>query len=550
MSQQLLDSGKSHHQAGRLSQAQEIYRQILAGDPDNAEALHLLGQALFQSGRPHDGLPLIQKAIERNGNRAIFHYNLGVLLMSLDRHAAAASAFRQATKLHDNFPEAWYNLGNATRAEGNSQGAIQYFQQALALRPNWIDARNNLGIAQMESGQPDLAEAQFRAALAEKPDFPEIQYNLANSLRQQGRSEPAIAAYQRVIELNPRHADAWMYLASLYRSAGQVDDAVAALRKTVELAPDRAIAHYDLGMALLRRGDLAEGWPHYDWRSKVESFSLRPRPYSQPIWDGGDLAGKRILLYPEQGFGDVIQFARYIPMVAKLGGQIILESFNELGRLLANLEGVEKIFPQGIPPPDFDLHCPLLSLPGRFRTTLATIPKSESYLQANPNLIEEWRRRFPEGEKRLKVGLIWRGRPNPEPGRSIAADRLLPLSKISGVWFCSLQTGAPSNLPFPMADWTSDIKDFADTAALMANLDLILTIDTAGAHLAGALGKKTWCMLKFLPDWRWIGRGSDSLWYPTVRLFRQSQDGDWDGVVQQIADELQSLAGARSYNLQ
>jgi tetratricopeptide (TPR) repeat protein len=541
MNQELLETARKHHQAGRLAEAEALYGQILSSEPENAEALHLLGQALFQAGKPLEGLPLIQKAIGLNGNRATFHFNLGVLLMALDRNPAAVAAFREATKLHDNFPEAWFNLGNAVRACGNPGASIQYFQQALALRPNWPDARNNLGVALMESGQPDQAEAHFRAALSERPVFAEIQYNLANSLRLQNRMEPAIAAYQRAVQLRPGHAESWIYLAAVCRSAGRLDEAIAAGRKAVELAPDRAVVHYDLGTALIRRGDFVEGWPHYDWRWKVESFVMGSRDYPQPIWDSGELNGRRILLYPEQGFGDVLQFCRYVPMVAKLGGKVVLESFGELGRLLSNLQGVEKLIPQNATVADVDLHCPLLSLPGKFRTTLQTIPKSESYLQADPNLIAQWHKRFPENESRLKVGLIWRGRPNPDPNRSIPPDRLAPLAGIPGVWFCSLQTGQPPQLPFPMMDWTADIKDFADTAAIMANLDLIVTIDTAAAHLAGALGKRTFCMLKFLPDWRWAGEGDQSLWYPTVKLFRQARDGDWDSVVQQISNELHSL---------
>jgi tetratricopeptide (TPR) repeat protein len=541
MNQELLNSGAKLHQSGHLAEAQAIYRQILAGEPENAEALHLLGQALFQSGKPLDGLPLIQKAIERNGSRAIFHYNLGVLLLALNRHAAAAAAFRQATKLQHNFPEAWFNLASAAGAGGNPGASIQYYYEALKLRPNWPDARNNLGIALLDSGNPLQAEAQFRAALADRPDLAETQYNLANSLRVQGRSEAAIAAYQRAAELRPEHAETWIYLASLYRAAGRLDDAIDAGRKAARLAPDVAVVHYDLGTALIRRGDFVEGWPHYDWRWKVESFSMRPRNYSQPVWDGNDLKGKRILLYPEQGFGDCLQFCRYVPMVARLGGKVILESFPELGRLLANLQGADKVIVQNAPFFEFDVHCPLLSLPGKFRTTLATIPKSESYLQADPNLIDQWRKRFPENDGRLKVGLIWRGRPNPDPNRSIPPDRLAPLSSLPGVWFCSLQTGQPPPLPFAMTDWTGQIRDFADTAAIMANLDLILTIDTAAAHLAGALGKRTWCMLKFLPDWRWAGEGVQSLWYPSVKLFRQNSDGDWDSVIQRIAQELQTV---------
>jgi hypothetical protein len=303
-----------------------------------------------------------------------------------------------------------------------------------------------------------------------------------------------------------------------------------------------------MGLLLLLKGDYQHGWPMYEWRWRLKGYAQHSNP--RPQWDGQALAGRRILLHAEQGFGDVIHLARYIPMVAERGGKMIVACPRNLHRLLRGLGPVEKWLGPQEPLPDHDLHCPWMSLPRVFETTLETIPAAIPYLSADPHVSRQWAARLP-ADGRLRVGLVWAGRRLPDRYRSIPADQLAPLGEIAGVHFVSLQKRQAAEQvlfappPLPLTDWSDDLLDFADTAALLHNLDMVITIDTAVAHLSGAMGKPTWILLRKSADWRWLLDRNDSPWYPTVRLFRQEQLDDWTAPINQVAEALAATFARR-----
>jgi len=308
------------------------------------------------------------------------------------------------------------------------------------------------------------------------------------------------------------------------------------------LSPQSAIAHWNLGLMRLLRGDFERGWPEYEWRLRVGKFKP-PYQSQQPRWDGSALNGRRILLFAEQGLGDAIQFARFIPEVARRGGKVSVICHRQLQRLFKNMEHVELCAAFDEPAPEHDVQFPLLSLGGLFKTDLNNIPAKVPYITADPALSGAWKARVP-AEGKLKVGLVWAGKLVPLD-RSIPVTKLAPLSQFEKFWFCSLQKWEPGQTPsapqLPITDWTSELNDLADTAGLLDNLDAVITIDTSVAHLAGAMGKKTWVLLRNACDWRWMLDRKDSPWYPSVRLCRQKRAGEWAEPMEQLVAELKNL---------
>jgi hypothetical protein len=308
-----------------------------------------------------------------------------------------------------------------------------------------------------------------------------------------------------------------------------------------------------MGIAMMLKGDLRQGFEHYDWRWEVSELGIRPRSFEQPMWDGSDLAGKKILLHAEQGFGDVIQMVRYVPAVAARGGEVWLECRTDLHRTLKDFPGVKKLIDANYPDYTFDVHCPMMSLPRIFQTSLETISVDVPYLRADPALVKSWRSRFAVDDRRLRVGLVWAGSGvhYKDRRRSLGLAKLAPLASVPGVQFYSLQKGPPAeqiSSPPPglsLIDWTADLNDFAYTAALLENLDLLVTADTSVVHLAGAMGKPAWVFIPFVPDWRWMLKREDSPWYPSLRLFRQEIMDDWQAPVENVARELTKLAAQK-----
>jgi tetratricopeptide (TPR) repeat protein len=543
-----------HHRSGRLADAETMYRQILALSPEHADSLHLLGLIAHQTGRSEDAVQFLERAIHSNPNFAKYHSNLGVVLAANGGFDRAVREFRKVVELQQDYPEGYANLARALRDAGRVDEAVDVFRHAIATQPDALRLCFQLANLLVATGRPALAIAEYQACIALKPDFADAMNNLGLALRELNRPAEEEAAYRQAIAIRPACFGAINNLGSALLQKNELDDAISMFRQAVVLKPEMAQAHYNLATALLSRGDFDEGWHEYEWRIQTHPMS-RYRQFRQPRWTGQPLYGKTILLHAEQGFGDTLQFCRYAPLVAQAGGQVVLACQKELCQLMTSLNGVAQIVPNDAPTlPDFDFHCPLPSLPLVFKTTLQSIPSAIPYIHADPELSRRYRQRLSAASAKLKIGIAWAGSPTHGNDR----HRSMPLAEFallgsvqSEAWFCGLQKGrAVEQLCFKehqieIEDFSAGLGDFAETAALVANVDLVISVDTSLIHLAGALGKPVWVLLAFAPDFRWMLRRDDSPWYPSARLFRQAKPGDWDSVMKQVADMLKKMATPR-----
>jgi tetratricopeptide (TPR) repeat protein len=503
---ELLEAGQKHHQAGRLADAEACYRQVLAAQPDQADALHLLGVIAHQVRRHDIAVELIGQAIKRDEQHPVYYSNLGVVLKDQGKLDEAISAYQQAIRLKPDYAEAYSNLGDALWEQGKLDEAIAACRQAISFNPDMAEAHSNLGIALKGQGKLNEAVAACRQAIRIKPDFAKAHSNLGLALKDQGK----------------------------------LAEAIAACRQAIHFRPDFADAHWNESLLSLLTGDFERGWIKSEWRWKSPSSNLSRRDFSQPLWLGREAVdGKTMLLHSEQGLGDTIQFCRYAPLVAAQGARVVLEVQKPLGQLMSDLVGVSHCVSKGEALPDFDLHCPLLSLPLAFGTRLDTVPSTTPYLRA-PSGGRDWEARL--GPKdRPRIGLVWSGNPQhrDDGKRSIELNSLSPLFDIAAT-FVSLQKDVRARDEAALTERGNIIRlgqsleSFADTAAVISHLDLVISVDTSVAHLTGALGRPVWVLLPFVPDWRWLLDRDDSPWYPTARLFRQNDTRDWFSVVDRV----------------
>ncbi len=535
--QQVFEAAVGHQRAGRLAEAEALYRQVLSAAPDHAESLHMLGVLAGQAGNVDAGIELIGRAIAIKPAQPAYHLNLGEIYRRIGKHDLGAKAYADAVRLWPKSGIAHYCLGLELRELGRLKEAIASYQQAIRLNPNFTNAYAHLAIAAMQAGWVEQAVEAQQALVRLRPDSADAWSNLGTALADAGRTPEAIAADRRAISLSPNHANARSNLAaalgaegqyeqallecrealrlqsglaeahnnlgSILAATGQLDEASASFRRAIAISPNHAAAHFNLALALLIGGNWLAGWPEYEWRWKLAGAG---RTFREPQWGGEPLEGRTILLHAEQGLGDTIQFIRYVPFVAERGATVLLECQPELRRLLGNVPGVRQLIARGEPPPRFDLHCPLLSLPLAFGTTLDFIPGCVPYLGAEDALLAKWGRRLAMAGKRsadAKVGLVWSGNPTQKNNRlrSIPLASMRALAGVKGIRFLSLQKGEAADqarTPPPgmeLDDFTAGLTDFAETAALLANLDLIITVDTGVAHLAGAMGLNVWAAL-------------------------------------------------------
>jgi Flp pilus assembly protein TadD len=450
--------------------------------------------------------PPNQDPIAQNLTDANLHIRLGNSFLEKSQLKEAISAYRQAIDLKPDYAEAHSNLANALTLAGQTQEAIAACNQAIALNPNLPQARINLGNALRASGHPAEAVIEYRHAISTSPNIPQAHTNLGNALKDLDQFDEAIAAYRRAIALNP------------------TDPA----------------AHWNFARLLLMTGQFEEGWEEFEWRHRLGVPELT-RDFPQQEWTGQDIPGKTLLVHAESGFGDSIQFIRLVPQIAPRVGKLILECPPELARLFAPVPGIHQLIPRGHSLPPFDYHISLPSLPRIQKIRLENIPSSVPYLEPPPDSIEFWKSRIPRDNQK-NIGLCWSGSKDETTQRSRDLSIFAPLSKIPSTRFFSLQKGPESKQTPPqgmtLIDHTRELEDFADTAALIANLDLVISVDTSIAHLAGALAKPVWVLIPKHSDFRWLTRRAGSPWYPTMRLFRQSTPGDWNDVITQIASEL------------
>lgn len=491
--EQLLRQAMEHRRSGRASQAEAIYRAILQRDSNCAEAYDQLGTLLLERGAFAEAAESLRSGFELDSTRTSALRNLCLALVRIEatitdpkRREMARQYIHRAADLPCATADDWFIRALALVALEEPEQANRSCRKALQIDPSFLPARLHLGIT-----------ASFL-----------------------GRNDKALEAYRRVVDAQP----------------------------------DSAFAHVSYGMGLLFAGQYLEGWQHYSWRWKAPPPSEQPRAYPQPIWRGQEVNGKRVLLYAEQGFGDTIQFVRYAPLIAQRGARVIVQCPPALVKLLARTSGIERVISENDALPPFDFHASMMDLPMVFGTTLQTIPAEVPYLKCAPAKVERWAARLaadePQGRPARRIGLCWSGNPrrNQNRIRSIPLEMLSPLGALNPrLKFISLQksfSARNSGVSQWLADYDNELTDFEETAALMMNLDLIITVDTAIAHLAGALALQTWTMLCLGPDWRYMAHQADMPWYPTMRLFRQTGWNDWIPVIEQVRQMLS--AGVKS----
>jgi len=643
----LLQQGLALQQSGQLPQAEHRYRHALQLQPDNFDALHLLGVVAYQAGRHGEAVELIDRALAQNSADARAHSNRGLALRELGRHDDALSSFDCALTIDPAHAGAWNNRGHALQSAGRNAEALHSYERALQLNPAFAEAWNNRGISQKALDQPQAALESYERALALKPEFAEAWNNRGVVLRDLRHDEEALACFERAVALAPGYADGWNNRGTALFALHRLDDALASydratalkpgyaeawsnrgmalqglrridealasvehsihlepgyadghnnrglvLRETKQLAaalasceraihikPDRpeaynsrgvvlqdcrrieeaiesyaqaiaadagyADAHWNLALCRLLTGDFAQGWPGYEWRWRQTGPTAQKHRFAQAAWCGDEpLEGKTLLLHSEQGYGDTLQFCRYAKLAHERGARVILEVPGALRPLLECLEGYVQVIESGAALPAFDLHCPLLSMPLAFKTRLDTIPARVPYLRAHALRIAAWREQLRDSGH-PRVGLVWSGNPQHSNDR----NRSIPLAELAtllphGPHYFSLQkdlreddTAILATRP-DILHLGDGINDFADSAALCELMDLVVSVDTSVAHLAGALGRPLWVMLPYTPDWRWLLDRDDSPWYPSARLFRQSSPGDWEIALRQICDAL------------
>jgi tetratricopeptide (TPR) repeat protein len=575
----------AHQQAGEFVQAEALCRQVVERDAGHADALNLLGMMAHQGRRNQAAIELLRRAAAARPSDGTIHYNLGVAYQVFGRLEDAARCYREALRLQPAHAEAHHNLGDLLLTQGDHAAAQASLEQAVRLRADFAEAYHKLGIACREQRKSDQAVAAFRRAAELEPSRGAFHSNLANLLIAQGRPAEALDHYRHAVRLEPAEAAHHSNLGNVLILLGQPDEAEACCREALRLNPNLANAHHNLAIARslhghldeaidinaralhldpnhagahncqalwsLQKGDFAEGWREYRWRWDIPGAA--PRDFAQPVWDGAPLAGRTILLHAEQGLGDTLQFVRYAALVKERGGMVVVECQPALINLLRGCAGIDRLVPRGAPLPSFDVHAPLLDLPRLFRTTLATVPYRVPYLLADPGLMAIWRREVAEGPA-LKVGIAWQGNPK-FPGdrlRSIPLRHFAPLGRRDGVRLFALQKGAGRDQvaavvkDFHITDLGGRLDEsagaFMDTAAVMMSLDLIVTTDTAMAHLAGALGVPVWVALGVGADWRYLVDRADSPWYPSMRLFRQTRLFEWVELFERIAAALPAHA--------
>jgi tetratricopeptide (TPR) repeat protein len=514
----LIRRAQRAQEAGEVEKADRLYRAALANGPNDFDALHGLGGIALQRGRPDTALALIQDALKIDPSRADGFASLGLV---------------------------FYTLKDFERA-------LLSFEAGLRLAPGDLELHNRRGVALLEFGRTQQALEEFEWVLAGAPHHFEALANRANALFKLNRPVEAIELYDRALELKPGNASLWTNRAIALRRLERPQEALLSAKRALGAQPDFAPARFVDSTVRLYLGDFAAGWRGYEWRWGG-AMAGQHRKLAAPLWLGeGDVAGKTILLHAEQGFGDTIQFVRYAPLLAARGARVVLEVQPQLVRLLSGVEGVAQVLPRKAPLPPFDVHCPLLSLPFAFSTALDSIPAAVPYIAPPAGAAAFWRERVARtcADGRPQVGLVWAGERahDNDLNRSMSLATLASVLDLPHVQFVSLQHDVREP-DAPLLQTRPDIfqiggefSDFADTAAVIAQLDVVIAVDTAVAHLAGAMGKPLLLLLPFAADFRWLRERGDSPWYPTARLFRQLKFGDWTGAVEALRQAMHQAA--------
>jgi tetratricopeptide (TPR) repeat protein len=621
----MLQAATTHHQAGRLADAEKAYKKLLHADPVHFDGLRLLGGLYLQTGQLPYAVDRLEKAVRLRPQDPETLTNLGIALRGIGRSEDAQARYRQALDVRPNDqgalnqlgslyhesgrltealaiygqvlqfypdePSAHYNYANSLLMSGKVGDAIVQYEHALKLKPDYLEAMVNLGMALSQAGQGDpsrrwlgVAKAWFEKALKAAPYNVVILNNLGNVLRQMGQAVEALAMYREALRLRPEYAEAAINLATSLRDLGQLDAAIESCRAALRYKPDSAEARINLGtflqdlsrhdeaieqftealrrkpssldaqwnkaLSLMALGQYAEGFTmHEVGLGVVHMRGDYPSPERR--WNGESFVGKRLLIWCEQGLGDSLQFVRYAALCKQRGGSVIVLCPRALRALLSNCGFIDAL-PESVQEQDFDLHVPMMSLPYIFETTVETIPVDMPYLHVSEAKRAAWAGKLSRA-RGLKAGLVWAGNPREnqisahiiDRRRSMSLDLLKPLFDVPNVTFVNLQMGAATaqidicGLRSRMVDCMSEIENFEDTAALIEQLDMVISVDTSVVHLAGGMGKPVWVLSRFDACWRWLQNRPDSPWYPSARVFGQPSPGDWIGVVEKVGEELE-----------
>jgi tetratricopeptide (TPR) repeat protein len=535
----LLAAGRRAYESGNLAQAESACRKVLRLDPDHSSAIGLLGLVFAESGRHELAESLLAAAIHQQGAKPDLCISLGCVLGVDGNLSAGEVCFRQALRGNPTSAEAHYHLGVNLTMQSRLEDAVPAFIAALRLKPDYAEACGKLANILQILGRPDDALAGYDQALSLKSDDPAALLQKARVLHQLNRPEEAAAAFQTAARRWNRHPDFHSEYGATLVSLGRYAEARARYESALDLDPDHPSANWNLSLLDLRLGRFHQGWQRYEWRFR-QPGNLARQP-GRRLWNGADLEGSPILLHSEQGLGDTLQFVRYAPMVEARGGVVTLECPRELASLLVSVRGVDRLVALGDALSEFEHHAPLMNLPGIFDTSLETIPASVPYLAPHPDEVEGWRQALSAPPGHLKVGIAWAGNPDHpnDRERSMTLAEVVPLLDVPRTAWFSLQKGAPGAAGITtLARFPADM---AETAAVMANLDLVISVDTAVAHLAGATARPVWTLLPFVPDWRWMLQRDDTPWYPTMRLFRQPRLHDWPSTIRRVREELGSI---------
>lgn len=527
---------------GKLAEAETSYRAVMELKPDSAQSHYDLAKMLRTRKKTAEAVAEFQEAVRLDPENSTFLHDLGLSQVDLGRRKDAEASYRRALELDPKSAQVHCNLGILLQDLGRLDEAIALLSEAVRLNPNSDDSHNNLGVALAASGKPDEAVTCYRKALALNPKSAMACNNLGNSLRAIGLLDEAIPSLQRALDLDADYAEAFNNLGICYIGQRNHEAALRCYQQALRLKPDYPEAHLNRALAWLAQGDFERGWSEYEWRWKVAK-SQRP---AARRWDGASLEGRTILLTYEQGLGDTLQFVRYAPLLKQRGARVVLQCQASLSKLLAKCPGIDQAVTSG--KVDYDYHVPLMSLPGLLTPSPAAIPAPVPYLKPEPTALATWAERL-ANLAGFKIGIAWQGNSKfrADRQRSMPLTCFAPLAQVPGVQLVSLQKGPGreqlANVAgkWPMVDWSEQLHDFSDTAALMCNLDLIVCCDTSVAHLAGALGLQVWVAVPFAADWRWLLDRSDSPWYPTMRLFRQQSRGDWPDVFARISEAVREV---------
>ena len=548
------------HRQGNLAQAIAQYQLILTEQPKHFDAMHLMGVAAHQLKNNNLAEEKISQAIAIYPFNPAFHSNKGLVLADLGKPEEALTSYDNALCIRPDYAEAYNNKSILLNNLKQFEKTIEMARRAITLKHDYVHAYNNLSISLSNLHLNKEAIESCNKAIVIQPDFAELYNNKGTALQEMDQLEAATKSYRQAIRIAPNYLEALSNLGNVLCRCRAFEEAIYFYDQAINIDSHYVDAYWNKSIALLLMGDWEAGWSLYEWRLKSKKIKAQSRSFECPRWCGEEsLNGKKILIYSEQGLGDTIQFCRFVKRLAALGAMVFLEIPRALMTLLKNLEGVSQLIAQGAIIPEVDFHCPLMSLPLAFKTTQPTLPAPRRYIESDPHKVKWWKEKLGAPNKKMRVGLVWSGgfradQPDlwsANERRNVALRYLTHLKDLE-VEFISLQKGESAQSELKeiqkngwagpeIKDYVDDLEDFSDTAALIENVDLVISVDTSTAHLAAALGKPVWILNRYDTCWRWLLDTQESVWYPTVKLYRQESDMNWEAVLEKVNCDLQKL---------